>query len=59
MDFVILKINKGHSHLEIVEAYRMGRDKELKKLDIDPVPQCLIHKYCQERAGLPGVQTHL
>jgi hypothetical protein len=21
--------------------------------------QCSIHKYCQRRAGLPGVQTHL
>ena len=25
----------------------------------DPVPQSYIHKYCQERAGLPGVPTHL
>ena len=25
----------------------------------DPVPQSYIHKYHQERAGLPGVLTHL
>jgi hypothetical protein len=25
----------------------------------DPVPQRYIHKYLQERAGLPGVKTSL
>lgn len=25
----------------------------------DPVPQCSKPKYCRERAGLLGVQTHL